>query len=479
MRAQRKDGLWPVYIRVIHNRQVGYIKTDKIVSLKGVNKAGEVCDPYVVSGLSQKIIGYIDRLNREDTDDWSVSRMVQFLCEKEPKLTFSIYAHRVLDQLYNEGRLGTYAHRVSAVVHFEKFVGRDIRFQDITLELLTRWRASMKCKESTQMSYLCTIRKIYHDALDELTGDERKVLCDFPDPFKKFEIPRVRTNIKRAIEPRACRRFFAEPLTKEYRTNMNASIARDVCMLSFCLAGMNATDLYLLKKGNYIGGILRYNRRKTMGKRADKAYFEIRVPPILYPLFEKYAAPKDSEWLFIFYKIVPCVNLFASFITRAIRPMGEKLYLTQRLCFYSFRHTWATYAQNYCGASIGDVAFALNHTMKDQITRRYIKLNFEPVWTLNEKVIDFVFFQQDDEVEEERERKRHEYIITPDVEVHATIYYRGRRLGEVTDKGYHEEQEILAQLRVFIDDTVPQHCVLQYKIELETGASRVYSISNE
>ena len=34
---RRKDGLWQVYIRVTHNRKVGYIKTDKMVSISGLS----------------------------------------------------------------------------------------------------------------------------------------------------------------------------------------------------------------------------------------------------------------------------------------------------------------------------------------------------------------------------------------------------------------------------------------------------------
>lgn len=45
-RFQRTDGFWPVYIRVTHNRKVKYLKTDKIVETKSVNKKNhEVKDP--------------------------------------------------------------------------------------------------------------------------------------------------------------------------------------------------------------------------------------------------------------------------------------------------------------------------------------------------------------------------------------------------------------------------------------------------
>ena len=38
VRFQRADGYYPVYIRLTHNRGVKYIKTDKIVDFKNIDK---------------------------------------------------------------------------------------------------------------------------------------------------------------------------------------------------------------------------------------------------------------------------------------------------------------------------------------------------------------------------------------------------------------------------------------------------------
>lgn len=61
-------------------------------------------------------------------------------------------------------------------------------------------------------------------------------------------------------------------------------------------------------------------------------------------------------------------------------------------CFYTFRHTWATIAQNDCDANLYEVAFGMNHSHGFNITRGYVKLDFTPAWELNAKVIDFIFF---------------------------------------------------------------------------------------
>ena len=42
VRKARTDGFFPVYIRIVHRSKMGYIKTDKIVSPKGIAKSGDI-----------------------------------------------------------------------------------------------------------------------------------------------------------------------------------------------------------------------------------------------------------------------------------------------------------------------------------------------------------------------------------------------------------------------------------------------------
>lgn len=45
VRKQRNDGFYPVYIRVTHNRSIGYIKTGKLVNDAGLRQGDRpLCD---------------------------------------------------------------------------------------------------------------------------------------------------------------------------------------------------------------------------------------------------------------------------------------------------------------------------------------------------------------------------------------------------------------------------------------------------
>lgn len=47
VRRLRADGLYPVYLRITHRRQIGYINTNKVISPQYVTRTGDFKDPVV------------------------------------------------------------------------------------------------------------------------------------------------------------------------------------------------------------------------------------------------------------------------------------------------------------------------------------------------------------------------------------------------------------------------------------------------
>ena len=68
-----KDNTYPIYIRVTHLRQVGYIKTNKVCKAKFVRN-GDITDPYIIKDVYVQIETYLDRLNRVNTEGWDLER---------------------------------------------------------------------------------------------------------------------------------------------------------------------------------------------------------------------------------------------------------------------------------------------------------------------------------------------------------------------------------------------------------------------
>lgn len=133
--------------------------------------------------------------------------------------------------------------------------------------------------------------------------------------------------------------------------------------------------MYNLEKNNYRSGKLIYNRHKTTSRRKDKARFEISVPDEIKPLFEKY---KGKVKLFDFSERYSDFNSFNKNLNKGFRKIANVTGINATT--YTFRHSWATIAQNKCGASDAEVGFALNHSSAHRETVLYIKKTFQR-WT--------------------------------------------------------------------------------------------------
>ena len=233
-----------------------------------------------------------------------------------------------------------------------------------------------------------------------------------------------------------------------------------------------------MKKSAYYDGILHYERSKTRTRREDKAYFEIKVPDMLLPTFEKYLSNDKDEYLFKFHKLYDSDRNFVtciSFETRLIckehfgREKGGKTYST-----YTFRHTWATIAQNDLGVCFDDVAFGLNHVNKHKVTMGYVKPDFSRIWEINEKVVEKVFFTNE---KSKRLEEHHLPVfdkVDETIELCADAYFMGEVVAHVEGKGYRDTDEIIDQLMDNVSDTVPKSCTIQIKVRNVTKDQTKY-----
>jgi integrase len=137
-------------------------------------------------------------------------------------------------------------------------------------------------------------------------------------------------------------------------------------------------------------GKLCYNRTKTKGKRKDKAYIEVFASEEIFPLFEKY---KGKNRLFVFSERYSNSDLFLTAVNNGLKSLCRKAGV-QKITVYWLRHTWATIAQNKCGASTELVGFCLNHASAHRVTEGYIEKDFSPVDVLNRKVLNYIFETQ-------------------------------------------------------------------------------------
>lgn len=478
MKAKRKDGFYPVYIRVIHHKKVAYIPTDKMVNDKGLGKSGEIEDPYVMQFCTNRIVEYMEILNRVDTEHWTVKDITEYLKSGYNDICFSDYARKHIDRMIDKGEQRNARNYELALQHMERFAGTTkVMFSHLTSNFVNRWIESMEQTHRAKEMYPICMRQVFKAAQVEMNDYDNGIIRIKTNPWVKVKIPKADRTEKLAITPEACREFFSFPLPDSKMKYPLMELGRDVAMMVLCLAGINTVDLFNLRKEDYHGGIIHYQRAKTKKFRADGAYMEMRVPPILLPLFEKYAN-KDAadDHLFVFSQRHTTNDSFCANVNGGIRQICRAMGMTKDEDYsaYTFRHTWGTVAQNDCGASISEVAFAMNHSSGHKVTRGYIKIDFTPAWVLNEKVVDFIFFTDKPSVRERQEEEPH-FRLSFRYQVHAEAYFQGKKLAELTDTGYNNVDEVIAKLASELPDDIPARSMVMFKIEnMDKGQTVVY-----
>jgi len=338
----------------------------------------------------------------------------------------------------------------------------------MTSGFINGWIKSLSKTARAKEQYPVCVRQIYKQALLDYNDYDTGLMRIPTNPWLKVKIPKSDTPQHRAITMEECRAFFSAQLPESDRKFPLSELGRDVAMMILCLAGINTVDIFYLEKKNYHDGIICYERRKTRAARSDNAYFEIRVPNIIHDIIEKYLDKTDSPYLFNFHQRLSSYDSFNANVNIGIRQICEKVLGIEHgkgYSGYTFRHTWATVAQNECGASLAEVDFGLNHAHKTKLARTYVKIDFTPAWILNEKVVEKIFFTEENSRERKEEKENRFEKFSFKQLVKGTLYFRGRIIKTVEDVGFNNVEDVIKVLMKEIPDTIPSRSMVQIRIE--------------
>jgi integrase len=399
VRNKRNDGLYPVYIRVYHNKSLQYINTGLLVSDKGLrrvydsngNGSTEITDRRVLKNCLDRIEKYSERINMINAKNLDCKRLISLLEEKRGELSFTEFTRGFINDMINEGRGNPARNYKLALSNLQKYLGKEnIMFNELTSKVMQEWIDSMKGSSRKNSLYPGRVRAIFNAAIRKHNDYDLDIIKIRANPFIRVKIPKESVSGKRSIDAVIVNKIFASNVSyPEYDGITRKELAMDVSLMIFCLAGINAADLYDLKEKSLDNWKLKYNRKKTRDKSDGGAYMEISVPEIIRPLFKKYKGNKGA--LFIFGGRFADSTGFVKTVNKGLKSLCDDLGIQEHITTYTFRHSWATIAQNQCGASTEQVAFSLNHSSAHKVTEGYIRKDYSPVDALNAKVIDFVF----------------------------------------------------------------------------------------
>lgn len=382
IQKKKKDGTYPVYIRITHNRKVSYLKTS-MIALGSDVVDGVIKNRTIELNTAVLIKDYTDKLNNVDHSEWSIDDVISFITNKNQGIDFFNYANMFISDLSKQGRSSSANNYKIAVNSFKKFMNHAY-FSDITSKKIAEWIGGLSKTARAKQMYPTAIKTIFKAGCLHYNDYDKGIMRIKNNPFEVTKIPKADEAEKRAIDTLLIKRiFFLTPKTSR------GELAQDVIKLVFYLVGINTVDLYNLKKEHLKDWKLCYNRSKTKKGRSDKAYIEIEVPEKIRYLFNKY---KGDTMLFNFSGRYSNSVEFNRNVNRGLKSYCEEINI-DKVDTYTFRHSWATIAQNNCGASDEDVCFALNHAPVHKVTRLYIKTDFTKIDKLNNSVIKATFWR--------------------------------------------------------------------------------------
>lgn len=385
----RADKTWNVLIRVTHNRVVRYISTTEYVTKKELTPSFKIKNQNIVDKCDELIRYYrkkISELNLE-INDVGIDELINYItAKKKSGLSFTDYADKWLKESTSKGK----KNYQTAVNALKKFIGRDnILFHEVTVNVMNEFVKSLSDKPRAASLYANAIVKIFNDARDFYNDEDNDVIM-IKHSLRKFHAPRQNVAEKRALPLEVIRRIFALPYDNKIIKGMQSrhDLALDCFRLSFCLMGMNSTDMFSASVLN--GSTIVYKRNKTKDRRSDGAEMQVIVPKQIKALFEKYK-DRTGKRVFNFHKRFSSPESFNRAINLGLKEVANDLGLNG-LQFYSARHSMATIALNDVRIDKYTVNDMLCHTdpaMK--VTELYIKKDFAPINEANEKLMNFVF----------------------------------------------------------------------------------------
>ena len=187
----------------------------------------------------------------------------------------------------------------TALRNFEKYLDRQITFNDIEYKSLLRYKNYKLANVSpnTIHNYLRTLRAIYNEAV-------RRGYAIDTHPFKNlFTGISVRNSMQR-------KKYLAKrDILKLENIELQGTAAymRDLFLLQFYFGGQDLKDIYFLEKKRYVNGRIYFERGKLSGKGYT---FDLRVFEKARTIMEQYAAVdgymfpgrKDFEGYRTFYR---------------------------------------------------------------------------------------------------------------------------------------------------------------------------------
>lgn len=349
---QRKDGSYPIVLRLSHGRRSEIIPTGYSVA------AADWDDKSRKVRKSCKSVGSVNRLNNllvrkkaeavaiiihlEESGALHSLSMLdlkdRILNAYHGRVSFFSFAESLIENMRKAKQFGNaqvYMSAVQAIRSYQK--GRDLCFEEISYQYLTNYESDYLSRGNTVNGLsvvLRTVRAIFNKAIKSKLVDRKFY------PFEDYKIKSEKTK-KRALP----RKTLLEIVKLKLEPEHPLFHARNYFLISYNLYGMNFIDLAFLKPEHVQDDRVVYRRRKT------SRLYDVHLGDQLRELLSHYLhAGEDREFLFPILKTTDLESQYKEIKDRRkrynkdLKGMAELLGIRVNLTSYVVRHSFATQA---------------------------------------------------------------------------------------------------------------------------------------
>jgi hypothetical protein len=398
---KKADGTYNVKICVAHKDEKAFLDTPHFVTDKQIKTDLTIKDEYILTCVNKTLDKYRRAVSdlAEKLELFSAKTLKQYLLKKDEKVDFLKFCQIHIDQMEKDDRSKSKANFKTVRNHIVDFIQnkKNLPIEYITVSFIADFEKFLRGprsmtridrlgREYTMIGkplgddsvhvYLRDFQGLYSASMTHYNKPSMGIIPIPFNPFHEYKIVEAPETEKRPFE--------IEEIIKirdcEVKPGGRAELAKNLGMLSFYLCGINAVDLY---KNQYSirNGRMEYNRSKTSGKRKDKAFISIKIPP-------------EAESLLAFALTIP--GRYSS-IENLNQALSEGMAILSKsteipnMEYYRFRHSVGDHARNTCRKSKDDVALALNHVDQGhKTTDIYIRKDWKIVDEVQEAVINLI-----------------------------------------------------------------------------------------
>lgn len=383
----KRDGTCFVRIRATLHGKSKYIITNICIATKQMTKDLRIKDRAIANQVDELVYELrkksAELIGAEELSTMTIEEAMKRVLGDEAKnfhLDFPDYADKVIAQLGAGGK-----NYRSAVNALKLFIGQEhFDISVLSSAKLFQFEQYLEAKHGKGARcvslYSRSIAFIHTRARQEYNSEEQGEI-KIANPYTRYKCPNQPPAKHRNIQPDIIKEMIKVRCSLSGRERLGV----DVFLLSFCLMGMNAPDIF--ECGKEKNNIITYNRRKTRGRRADDAQMQVRIEPCVRELIEEYRGSADRE--FSFSERYSTYADFSRAVNIGLHEFEKRVELSQPLTLYAARHTWATVAgSRVCRIDKYTINDCLCHADPDmRVTDIYIEKDWEVLWDANAKVL--------------------------------------------------------------------------------------------